>query len=168
MLRVEGELRRIGSWSGRPGSDGGRLEFMDIGERHIRRIGCTSYLQDVLSTSMGQQIEVAFSAPLGGKLGHEILGIRLADGNVRMAGLSRVFKLMFALLLALPAAAFLMIGLPCGIVLMVIQNAMPTIGGLLASVGVLAIIAFILFCIYNAVMVPVEYGRAKAALSRGG
>lgn len=165
MMRVDGELRRIGSWSGQSGSDGGRLEFMDIGDRHIRRIGCTSYLQGVLSTSMGQHCSVAFSAPFGGKLGHEILGIRLADGSCRMAGTARLIKLVLGLVLVLPIAGVLLIGLPLLLLLAGLQSLLPFLGGLLMYIGILGIVAFVLFCLYSAVRVPIDYARAKAALS---
>lgn len=164
MLYLEGVMRRVGSWSGHGGSDGGRLEYLDIGDKHLRRIGCTSYLRDALATGLGQPCRIALAAPLGGRFGQELLGVRLPDGSVRMAGTARVIKLLLGLVLVLPAAAVILFGIPGFLVLLGVQQLLPLVGGVLIYAGAAFLVAFILYCLYAAACAPIDYVRARNLL----
>lgn len=158
MKTATGVLKTVGSWNGQRGSDGGRMEFVDIGDEHIRRIGCTSYLHDILTTNVGGNCELYFTSILGGKLGHELLAVRLPDGQLRVAGKARVMKLFLAMLILLPILSLIVIGCPLGILVSVLSK-VPLLGNLSAFLAVLIGIAIIGYCVYLAFMVLADYNR---------
>lgn len=165
VLVLEGEVKQVGSWSGQRGSDGGRLESLDIGEHHLRRLGSTAYLRDALAAGLGQRCTIALAAPLAGRFGSELLGVRLPDGSVRMAGPARLIKMLLGLVLVLPAAAVILFGVPGFLVLLGVQQLLPFLGGLLIYAGAAVLVGFILYCWYFAACVPFDYARARARLS---
>jgi len=169
MKQYSGVLERVGSWSGQGGNKGGRMEFIDIGGTHVRRIGCTSYQHDGLVLGVGEECTVYLTGVFGF---HELLGVRFADGRSYVAGKSRLIALVLALVIGLSLT--LMLTCTCPTVLLTSTlfsgssgGAQPS--GIGATLGMLLIFlvgaAAVLGPIALAVIVVRDYKAATKAIS---
>ena len=166
MKRYQGPLAQVGSWTGQAGSDGGRLEYIDVGATHIKRLGCTSYMHDILTLNVGQECTLYCSAPLGTSLGSEVLGVRFADGRSRVAGKARVIKVALASVIILPIVGSLFCACPVGMIASAMAGKSKSMGAMVVVLVVLLILAAIAGSIWIAFRAVTDYTRMAVEIGQ--
>lgn len=166
MKKYQGALQQVGSWTGQPGSDGGRLEYIDVGGTHIKKLGCTSYMHDILTLNVGHECTLYCSAPFGTSVGSEVLGVRFADGRSRVAGKARVVKVALFCVIILPIVGIICCACPVGLIGGAVAGQSKAMGVMVTLLVVAMVLAAIVGAAYMAFRMVADYTRMAVEIGQ--